>query len=109
MDAIWIGEVADGEVVEVEYVWAMGRGGCEIPDFILNKYATPVQHLALSKLYLIPGQEWTNPQLAISYQNQYEKEVADIKRKTTKVKGGQMIGGGFIRRRRDCFGGFFRR
>lgn len=109
MDAIWVGEVADGEVVEVEYAWAMGRGGCEIPDFILNKYATPVQYLALSKLYLIPGQEWTNPQLAVSYQNQYDKAVADIKRKTTKVKGGQMIGGGFIRRRRDCFGGFFRR
>lgn len=109
MDAIWIGEVCEGEVVEVEYAWAIGRGGCDIPDFILNKYAAQIQFLALSKLYLIPGQEWTNPQIASGYQAQYERAVTEIKRKTTKVQGGQMIGGGFIRRKHDCVGGFFRR
>lgn len=109
MDAIWVGEVADGEVIEIEYAWAMGRGGCDIPDFILNKYATQIQYMALSKLYLIPGQEWTNPQLAMTYQTMYDKSLSDLKRVNTKVRGGRIIGGGFIRSRRDYHGGFFRR
>lgn len=108
MDAIWVGEPTDNATVEIEYAWAMGRGGCEIPDFILNKYATHVQQLALSKLYMVPGQEWTNPQIASVYKQQYDNQIKTVKRKSTKVTGGRMIGGGFIRRRRDPYRGFFR-
>lgn len=107
-DAIWIGDVSGGGTIEVEYAWAIGRGACEIPDFILNKYVTLIQYLALSKIYMIPGQEWTNPQVAANYRSMYDNEVKKIKRKTRKVSGGAMIGGQFIRRSNTCFGGFFR-
>lgn len=107
-DAIWIGDVSNGGVIEVEYAWAIGRESCVIPDFILNKYVTIIQYLALSKIYMIPGQDWTSPQVASNYKAMYDNEVKKLKRKTRKVSGGEMIGGGFIRKRGSCLGGFFK-
>lgn len=107
--SIWIGEPCELSDIEVEYVYTLGRGACEIPNFVYTKYARAVQYYALSKIYAVPGQEWSNLQVAMNYLKLYEMEVAKIKRATRKVKGGKLtskafIGGG------KCFGcgGFFR-
>lgn len=107
--SIWIGNPCSRSDIEIEYVYTTGRGSCEIPQFVLNKYARPIQYYALSRIYGIMGQEWSNPQLSAHYMQQYEREVAKIKRATRKVESGKLKSKPFIGRR-SCFGcgGFFR-
>ena len=107
--SIWVGEPCENQQVEVEYVYTVSRGGCEIPDFVYNKYARVIQYSVLSKLYLIPGQEWSNASIASSYLQMYEREIAKIKRSTRKFEQGKLIAKPFIGRGGCCcFGGFFR-
>lgn len=107
MPAIWIGVANSGLSVELQYVYTIKRGSCEIPDFIHDRYASTIQSLALSKLYNIPGQEWTNPQLAAQYQRMYDKDVADIRRQSTKFVSGPLKARAFIGKGRSMTGGFF--
>lgn len=107
--ALWIGEPVRDGVVEVEYIYTIGREACEIPDFVYNQYARVIQALVLSRLYTVNGQEWFNASLAGHYLQQYEKELARIKRETRKIKGGNLVSKPFIRGGgRCCYGGFFR-
>lgn len=105
--AIWIGDHGAGKIIEVEYSYTLGRGSCDIPRFVYTKYARVIQNLALSKLYSVVGQEWSNPQLAISYLRLYEAEVAKIKRITRKTPSGKFISKPFIGGRAPRYGGFF--
>lgn len=107
--AIWIGQPCGKSDVEIEYTYTTGRGACEIPQFVLNKYARAIQYYALSRIYGIMGQEWSNGQLSVHYMQQYEREVSKIKRTTRRVEGGKFKSKPFIGRR-SCFGcgGFFR-
>lgn len=106
---VWIGTPCGKSDIEVEYSYTTGRGACEIPQFVLNKYARVIQYYALSKVYGITGQDWSNAQLSIHYMQQYEREISKIKRTTRKVEGGKLKSRSFIGNR-SCFGcgGFFR-
>lgn len=107
--SIWIGEPCEKNKIEVEYVYTLSRGGCEIPDFIYNKYARIIQYMVLSRLYMIPGQEWTSGNVATMYQQMYEKETAKLRRTTRKFQSGKFITKPFVGRNcTNCFGGFFR-
>lgn len=107
MPSIWLGVANSNLSVELQYVYTIKRGSCEIPDFIHDKYASTIQSLILSKLYNIPGQEWTNPQLAIQYQRMYDKDVADIIRRTSKVVSGPLKAKPFLAGTRSITRGFF--
>lgn len=99
---IWIGEPCGNSDVEIEYVYAMTRGGCEIPDFIYQRYARAIQYLALSKLYGIIGQSWSDPALSVNMLNLYNAELSKIKRSIPRFKGGPFKAKSFIGG--SCFG-----
>lgn len=106
--AIWVGAPCEIEEVEVEYVYTTKRGPCEIPDFVYDRHARAIQFMALSKIYGVPGQEWSNPPESISYLKLYSNEVANIKRTNKRYDSGKFRARPFIGNKSVGFGGFFR-
>lgn len=106
--AIWVGEPYETGEVEVEYVYTTKRGPCEIPDFVYDRHARTIQFMALSKIYGVPGQDWSNPQESMSYLKLYSNEVANIKRTNKRYDSGKFRSKPFIGRRSGGLGRFFR-
>lgn len=46
-----------------------------IPDFIALKYQSTIQSGALSRLLMLPGQPFTNPDLAMSFAAQFQRDL----------------------------------
>lgn len=109
MPAIWIGNPSDGYEIEITYSYTIGRGACEIPQFVYDKYARLIQHYTLSRIYGVMGQEWSSAQLSSYYMQMYEKEVGKLKVKVNNIVGGKFKATPFLgRRNKFGFGGFFR-
>lgn len=107
--AIWIDNPVADNLVEVEYVYTLGREDCNIPDFVYNQFARVIQALVLSRIYFIHGQEWSNTALGGHYLQQYEKYVKQIKQERRIGAGGRLKSKPFIGGcGRGCFGGFFK-
>lgn len=66
-------------VLWVEYAWSISRDGCEIPDFIYERYMPEVKDGALAELYAIPGQEWSNIQYAVMLRNNLDEKYRTIR------------------------------
>lgn len=108
MPAIWIGEPCETQEVEVEYVYTTKRGPCDIPDFVYDRHSRAIQYMALSKIYGVPGQDWSSPQTSLSYLQLYNNEIANIKRTNKRYDSGKFRAKPFIGGRCCGFGGFFR-
>lgn len=69
----------EDDVVRVDYSWTIGRDGCEIPDFIYEEWEEAIKHGALAELLMMPGQEWTRPQMAQYHEGKYNQLVVEAK------------------------------
>lgn len=69
----------DGDCLQVQYSWTIGRDDCDIPDFIYEEWEEAIKHGALSELLLMPNQEWTRPNIAERHAEQFMWLVADAK------------------------------
>lgn len=69
------------DVLWIEYAWSISRDGCEIPDFIYERYMPEIKDGALAELYAIPGQDWSNVQYAVMLRNNLEEKYKTIRSK----------------------------
>lgn len=74
----------------------------EAPAYILNQYRTAINHGALSAIFAIPRQPWSDPQLAAYYANSFQ---ASINSKSMDFAIGQQRG--LLRTGRDVRGKYF--
>lgn len=71
---VFHGPPARDQFIKVHYSWAISRDDCAVPDFIYEEWMEAVRHAALYQLYIMAGQEWTNPSLAAHHEGAYQTE-----------------------------------
>jgi len=91
--------------VRVEYVWTIGRDGCDIPDFIYEDFMSAVVAGTCIKLAMLPDQMELKQMLG-QFQQTYFNRIQDAKIERTNGKVQRIIGSPFVGGRRR--GGIWR-
>ena len=85
--------------LKVEYVWAIGRDDCDVPDFIYDDYMQAVVNGALVRLAMLPEQDALARQIAV-YQANWFNAVQQAKIDKTGGRARKMIGSPILSGRR---------
>jgi len=56
----------------------------DVEDWIYETYGRSISCGAIAKLAAIPGKEWTNPEMAMYYKNEFYKHANDAKGRDTR-------------------------
>lgn len=59
----------------IRYSWTIGRDDCSIPAFIYEDWADAITWGALSRILMMPNQEWTDRPTAMYYQQMFSDEM----------------------------------
>ncbi|MEJ7745360.1 MAG: hypothetical protein WKF61_01105 [Luteimonas sp.] len=62
--------------ITIDMTLAPSRASVGFPSWIAERYHDAIVYLSKSRLMLMPGNPWTNPQQAAIYRSQYETEVS---------------------------------
>lgn len=54
-------------------------GATQLPDILFNKWEQAMQDGALAYLLSIPGEPWSNPQMAMIYERRYRAAISNAK------------------------------
>jgi hypothetical protein len=58
-----------------------------VEDFLFETHGRSIACGAIARLAIIPGKEWTNPDLAAYYKSEFYKHTTDAKRRDTRSVG----------------------
>lgn len=70
-----------GVDISVEYTWSISRDGCDVPDFIYERFMQDIVDGALAYLYSIPDQPFTNLQYAMMLRSKVEASYKTLRSK----------------------------
>ena len=70
---------ASGSDISIEYSWSMSRDGCELPDFIYQRFMKVIVDGALAILYAIPDQTFTSLPYSMILRDKVDAELKRIK------------------------------
>lgn len=65
--------------MQMRVVFAPARNATQLPDALMTRYMEAISAGAKSRLMLMPKVEWSNPQLATYYRNQFDAGVHDAR------------------------------
>lgn len=68
-----------------------------VEDYIFETYGRAIACGAIAKLAIIPGKEWTNPDLAAYYRAKFHKDAAEAKGRDTRRVNLRVAPAGFER------------
>lgn len=68
-----------GKTMTLRVVYVPTLAATTVPDSVLNLYLEPIIHGAKYRLMVAPGKGWSNPQLAVYHQAEFEKGVHSAK------------------------------
>lgn len=69
---------SDAVSLSVDVILAPTYTATSIPDDLANRCRKALIYGALAQLLIVPGQAWTNPTLAVAYQQMHEQETSHI-------------------------------
>jgi hypothetical protein len=77
--------------ITYELILKPALDGCDIPEFIADQYIEAVKAGALYELMRMPGQTWTNPEMASHYKAVFGEGVFDARDKTLRSYAAQNL------------------
>lgn len=85
--------------LRVEYVWAIGRDDCDVPDFIYDDYMQAIVNGTLVRLAMMPEQENLARQITV-YQANWFNALQQAKIDKTGGRARKMVGAPILGSRR---------
>lgn len=73
------GDPVDGQLLQMRLVLTPAPTAVAIPDDLIARHAQAIAHGALASLMLLPGQAWSNPQLAAFHLQSFETLANDAR------------------------------